>query len=72
MPQSQQPKSTIGSSIVDAKRNVVTLNSTDSLYAEIRDKNYNAISHSLSRTAKELQQAYEVINKLIGITPNGI
>jgi hypothetical protein len=53
-----QPKNS--GNIVEAKRPIITLNSTDSLYAEIRDKNYNAVSFCLSRTAKELQQAYDV------------
>ena len=44
----------------EKKRSIITLNSADSLFAEIRDKNFNAVSSVLSRTAKELQQAYEV------------
>lgn len=44
----------------EKKRMIVALNSGDSLFAEIRDKNFNAVSSVLSRTAKELQQAYEV------------
>jgi vacuolar protein sorting-associated protein 33A len=44
----------------EKKRMIVALNSSDSLFAEIRDKNFNAVSSVLSRTAKELQQAYEV------------
>ena len=53
-----QPKNS--GNIVESKRQIISLNSTDNLYAEIRDKNYNAVSFCLSRTAKELQQAYEV------------
>ena len=48
----------------EKKRNIVTLNSADSLFAEIRDKNFNAVSPVLSRTAKELQQAYDVSTSL--------
>lgn len=59
MPQSAQPKNNVDN-IVETKRTIITLNSLDSLYAEIRDKNYNAVSFILSRTAKELQQAYDV------------
>ena len=53
-----QPKN--AATIVETKRTIVALNSSDSLYGEIRDKNYNAVSFCLSRTAKELQQAYDV------------
>lgn len=63
MPQVKDQNS-IGGNIVETKRTVITLNSTDSLYAEIRDKNYNAVSSVLSRTAKELQQQYEQKNQL--------
>lgn len=44
----------------EKKRTVIALNSGDTLFAEIRDKNFNGVSSVLSRTAKELQQAYEV------------
>ena len=46
--------------VVEMKKSVVILNSSDSLFGEIRDKNFNAINPVLSRTAKELQQANEV------------
>lgn len=50
--------------VEEKKKNIITLNSADSLFAEIRDKNFNAVSPVLSRTAKELQQAYDVsLNK---------
>ena len=55
---------TANNTIIEAKKTAISLNSSDTLYAEIRDKNYNAISSSLSRTAKELQQAYEVSHNL--------
>lgn len=42
------------------KKSIVILNSSDSLFAEIRDRNFNAINPVLSRTAKELQQTNEV------------
>ena len=42
------------------KKTIVILNSGDSLFKEIRDKNFHAINPVLSRTAKELQQANEV------------
>jgi hypothetical protein len=50
--------------VVELKKSVVILNSGDSLFGEIRDKNFNAINHVLSRTAKELQQANETKNRL--------
>jgi hypothetical protein len=46
--------------VVEMKKSIVILNSSDSLFGEIRDKNFNAINSVLSRTAKELQQASEV------------
>jgi hypothetical protein len=46
--------------VVDMKKSIVTLNSADALFREIRDKNFHAINPVLSRTAKELQQANEV------------
>lgn len=53
--------------VVELKKSIVILNSSDSLFAEIRDKNFNAINHVLSRTAKELQQANEVSLILVDI-----
>ena len=46
--------------VVEMKKSVVILNSSDSLFGEIRDKNFHSINQVLSRTAKELQQANEV------------
>lgn len=46
--------------VVEMKKSIVILNSSDSLFAEIRDRNFNAINPVLSRTAKELQQTNEV------------
>lgn len=46
--------------VVEMKKSIVILNSADSLFGEIRDRNFHAINHVLSRTAKELQQANEV------------
>jgi hypothetical protein len=47
--------------VVEMKKSVAILNSSDSLFKEIRDKNFNAVNPVLSRTAKELQQANEVL-----------
>ncbi|CAF0986915.1 unnamed protein product [Brachionus calyciflorus] len=51
--------------VVEMKKSIVILNSADSLYGEIRDRNFNAINPVLSRTAKELQQANEVNKKYL-------
>jgi hypothetical protein len=63
MPQ-ERPKSEATSdmkiSVVEMKKSIVILNSSDSLFSEIRDRNFHSINHVLSRTAKELQQANEV------------
>lgn len=48
--------------VVEMKKSIVILNSADSLFSEIRDRNFNAINPVLSRTAKELQQANDVEN----------
>ena len=42
------------------KKSIVILNSSDSLFSEIRDRNFHGINQVLSRTAKELQQANDV------------
>ena len=47
------------------KKSIVILNSADSLFNEIRDRNFQSINQVLSRTAKELQQASEVIKQSI-------
>ncbi len=61
IPQDRIKKSNIdGVNVVEMKKSIVILNSADSLYSEIRDKNFHAINQVLSRTAKELQQANEV------------
>jgi hypothetical protein len=63
MPQ-ERPKSDATNdmkiSVVEMKKSIVILNSSDSLFSEIRDRNFHSINHVLSRTAKELQQANEV------------
>ena len=57
-PQSSEANSKVN--VVEMKKSIVILNSADSLFGEIRDRNFHAINHVLSRTAKELQQANEV------------
>ena len=46
--------------VVEMKKSIVILNSADSLFSEMRDRNFQSINQVLSRTAKELQQANEV------------
>ena len=46
--------------VVELKPVKIILNSSDSLFNEIRDKNFHTISSVLSRTAKELQQVQDV------------
>lgn len=61
IPQDRVKKpSSEGVNVVEIKKSVVILNSADSLFSEIRDRNFHAINQVLSRTAKELQQANEV------------
>ena len=62
MPQDRARKADANSSVnvVEMKKSIVILNSADSLFSEIRDRNFQAINQVLSRTAKELQQANEV------------
>ena len=36
------------------------LNSSDELHAELRDKNFNAVGHVLSRKAKTITAQYDV------------
>lgn len=40
------------------------LNSSDSLYAEIRDMNFQAVPAVLSRQAKKISAAYAVSNSI--------
>jgi len=54
--------------VVEMKKTVVILNSSDSLFGEIRDRNFYGINHVLSRTAKELQQTNEMKNKLNSVS----
>ena len=61
MPQERKANQDPKVNVVEMKKSIVILNSADSLFSEIRDKNFHAINHVLSRTAKELQQANEVI-----------
>jgi hypothetical protein len=62
MPQDQTKSASTDSkvNVVEMKKSFVILNSADSLYSEIRDRNFHSINQVLSATAKELQQANEV------------
>ena len=44
------------------------MNSGDSLFKEIRDKNFHGINPVLIRTTKELQQANEMKNRLQSVS----
>jgi vacuolar protein sorting-associated protein 33A len=50
------------------KKPTIILNSADSLFSEIRDKNFQSINQVLSRTGKELQQANEAKNRLNSVS----
>jgi hypothetical protein len=43
------------------------LNSAEELYAEIRDKNFNAVGSVLSKKAKIISAAFEVRQAVVGI-----
>ena len=54
--------------VVEIKKTIAILNSADSLFAELRDRNFYSVNHVLSRTAKELQQANEAKNRLDSVS----
>lgn len=69
IPQDRIKKTTAeGVNVVEMKKSIVILNSADSLFSEIRDRNFHGINQVLSRTAKELQQANEQKNKLNSVS----
>jgi len=70
IPQDRARKTDATSSVnvVEMKKSIAILNSADSLFSEIRDRNFQAINQVLSRTAKELQQANEQKNKLSSVS----
>lgn len=47
------------------------LNSAEELYAEIRDKNFNAVGSVLSKKAKIISAAFEVRRALAATLPSG-
>ena len=49
----------------DVKR--IVLNSSDDLFADLRDKNFNAVAPALSRRAKLLTSQFDVIITLGGL-----
>lgn len=49
-----------GSKDLLTERKKLQLNSAEELYAEIRDKNFNAVGAALSKKAKIISAAFEV------------